>query len=387
MSQQTMHIAPMSADCVTARLRIRLNNYEGLNGSGEDLTLVKEVHRRFCNLYLYRLSAESNRPSLVVKVPIGHGDVAYKEKSRDSSFVDRPRLFGRADPASKSRNEYAALRRIEANFGNQDPRFGSVRIYDMFPEEQAMVMQWIDQPSLRQLVYQMHWFGNAQRAKRLEIAFVHVGAWLRKHHELPSLGHCETRNTSRDDYLQAIERFASYLADRTGNPRSIDQIHRQIVSAAQDHLPSVIPTGQVHGDYAPRNIFIDQANRVTVFDTLGRFEAPVFEDIAKLLMTVKASGPQLLSGGLLYNARQLRRYEQSFLEGYFFDQPIPYTIVRLFEAQLLLEHWAATVYRHQEGRGLRRIAKGLRRTIWQAGFKSYLQEVLADISTDGQNHG
>jgi len=387
MNQTTIPTTALDADCVTARLRSRLSDYEGLDASTEDLTLINEVHRRFCKLYMYRLSPEPTGPKLVVKVPIGHGDLAYKEKSRDSAFVDRPRLFGRADPARKSQHEYAALRRIEASFDDQNPRFGVVRIYDIFPEEQAMVMQWIDQPSLRNLVYQRHRFGNAQRRKRLETAFGNAGAWLRKHHGLPALAHCETRNTSRDEFLQAIERFVSYLADHAGDTHRIRQMHRQIVTAAEEHLPAVISTGQVHGDFAPRNVFIDQGSRVTVFDTLGRFEAPIYEDIARMLMAVKVCGPQLLSGGLLYNTTQLRSYEQSFLQGYFFDQPIPYKIVRLFEAQLLLEHWVAIVYRHREGRGFRRLAKGFRRTIWQIGFKSYLREILADVSDEGQPHG
>lgn len=380
MIRQTLDLAPINADSVTARLHDRLKTYDGLGSDTPRLKLVKEVNRRFCNLYLYSLS-ETSSPDLVVKVPIGHADIAYKEKSHDISFVDRPRLFGRANPLAKSQNEYAALKRIETHFDDeQDSRFGVVRIYDMFPEEQAMVMQWVEHPSLRELLYQSHRFGNANRARRLEPAFEHMGAWLRKHHELPSLDHCETRNKSREDYLESIVRFATYLTEHSGNSKLIHWLHERIIAGAMDVLPAELPTGQVHGDYAPRNAFVGPDSRITVFDTLGRFDAPIYEDIAKLLMTVKACGPQLMSGGLLYDARHLQRYERHFLKGYYSDEPIPLKTIRLFEAQLLLEFWTATVYRHREGRGLRRVAKGLRRTIWQSGFKSYLRSIVTDIS-------
>ncbi len=380
MTQPTMQYAPIDATSITERLRDRLHGYRGLEDSEGTLTLLKEINRRFCNLYIYRLSSQSKCPSLVVKVPVGPGDIAYAQKLSTEGYVDRPRLFGRADPTTKSAKEFAALKRIEGHFGDNDPRFGTVHIYDLFHDEQAMVMEWVDQPSLRQLLYNSHRFRNVQLSKKLEVAFRHMGGWLRKHHDLPPLEHCETRNTSRDDYLESIERFSTYLEDRAGCPTRISEIHRRLIENAQEHLPDTIPTGQVHGDYAPRNAFIDADNRVTVFDTPGRFEAPIFEDLAKLLMTVKASGPQLLSGGLLYNAKQLRRYEENLLEGYFLNEPIPYKCIRLFEAQLLLEHWAATVYRYRDGRGFRRIAKGVRKTLWQRGFQAYLSDILTDMN-------
>ena len=257
----------------------------------------------------------------------------------------------------------------------------------MFPEEQAMVMQWIEQPSLRELLYRSHRFGFARQTRDLTPVFRNMGSWLRKHHELPSLEHCETRSTTRDEYLTAIERFVSYLSKHTTSAKDVIQIHDAIVSTAKTELPSTIPTGQVHGDYAPRNAFVGPRNQVTVFDTLGRFEAPIYEDIAKLLMTVKACGPQLISGGFLYNSNLLQRYEQAFLAGYFHDQPIPIRTVRLFEAQLLLEHWAAAVYRHHESRGLKRAAKGFRRGIWQSGFKSYLRQIVSDIHGPKTDYG
>ncbi|MEX1026675.1 MAG: phosphotransferase [Candidatus Paceibacterota bacterium] len=377
MSQIGINPSMTTSATLTACLRERIADYDRLNGDGNELTLIKEVHRRFCRLYLFRLTS-SGRPDLVVKVPVGHSDVAYETHRHDPCFVDRPRLFERAVPESKSSREYAALCRIQTHFdAKPDRRFGVVRVYDLLPENQAMVLQWIDQPSLRALLYKTHRLANVRRARQLEGAFHHAGAWLRWHHALPSLPHAEIRNTSRDAYLDAVEKFVAYLTNHVSDGDEMRQMHQRIVALAHEHIPTTVPTGQVHGDFAPRNIFVGHGNRVSIFDTLGRFEAPIYEDIAKMLMTVQASGPQLFSRGLFFDHNRLTRFEQHFLEGYFSDQPIPLPTIRLFLAQQLLEHWSAVVYRHQQQRGVKRLAKGLRRTIWQSGFRSYLRHIIS----------
>ncbi|EMI16417.1 hypothetical protein RMSM_06660 [Rhodopirellula maiorica SM1] len=376
-TNQASEVASGKAMDLTDQLQNRLGNYEGLKWTDCQLNLVKEIHRRFCEIYLFSLSPESKQPDLVVKVPIGHSDLAYQEQLLDHTFVDRPRLFGRVEPDSKPWKEYAALRRIQSHFDALgDSRFGVVRVYDLLPQQQAMVMQWIDQSSLRQRLYATHRLSAARKASRLETAFSNTGAWLRQHHQLPALEHCESRSTSRDDYLAAVEQFIAYLSNHVDDPDELRRMHQQIIRLANEHLPSSIPCGQVHGDFAPRNVFIDNANRVSVFDTLGRFNAPIYEDIAKMLMTVKASGPQMLSRGMLYDRKRLQRYEDAFLEGYFDDQTIPLTSIRLFLAQLILEHWAAVVFQHEQQRGFKRVVKGVRRSLWKAGFLTYLREIL-----------
>jgi hypothetical protein len=53
----------------------------------------------------------------------------------------------------------------------------------------------------------------------------------------------------------------------------------------------------------------------------------------------------------------------------------------LFLAQLLLEHWAAVVYRHvQLQRGVKRVVTRLRRVIWQSGFSAYLRDTIGLLS-------
>jgi hypothetical protein len=382
MNQVVLQHAPMTAACLIERLRERMEHYDGLNAVGRELKLIKEVPRRFCKLYLFRLSSHSGRPDLVVKVPMGQTRMASQGKDRNRSLPDRPRLFAQADPNTKPRKEYAALRRIQMHFGAQhDPRFGVVPVYDLLPEHQAVVMQWIDLPSLRERLYATHRFGNARQARRLEKAFSHAGAWLRRHHELPQLADSETRNALRDDYLEAIERYVAYLVDRVGNRDELKRMHQRIVALASDHLPTTVSTGQVHCDFAPRNVFIDHEDRVTVIDTLGRFEAPIYEDIALMLMSINASGPQMFSRGLFYDPKRLHRYEHSFLTGYFFDQPVPFPAIRLFLVQLLLDHWAAAVSRHEHQRGIKRVVQGGRLAVRQSAFQAYLRETITTLSS------
>lgn len=373
--------APSRVDCssegLIEQLRDRMHQYEGLPNNSGELRLVKAIHRRFCRIYLLRVSSGGNQPELVVKVPVGHSDVAYQRQVMDAAFVDRPRLFSRANPANKPRHEYAALCRIQKHFeAKRDSRFHAVKVYDLLPDQEAIVMQWMDQPSMRSKLYASHRFSRQTCTSKLEEAFSHAGAWLHEHHRLAPLDHCESRNGTAEDYLSAIERFVRFLHDHLSHQDELCRIHERIIAEAGDHLPTIIPTGQVHGDFAPRNVLIDDSNRVCVFDTLGRFEAPVYEDIAKMLMTIRVSGPQMITGGTLFNRERLQRFERAFLEGYFGSSTIPWKRIELFLAQLLLEHWAAVVYQHKHQRGVKRIAKSIRRSLWQSGFLNYLREIF-----------
>lgn len=376
MNRNRNKFGEVSEKCIASQLRARLVDYEGLDISG-CLKLTKQLDRRFCQLFFYQTSKHSKGADIVVKVPIGRGDVKFWETARGGK--DRPRLFGRANPTQKPLHEFEALRRIQTHFGSQcDARFDIVRVFDFFPMQNALVMGWNPHPSFRQHLYKAHRLAGFAAPTNLEQIFEHLGAWLQQHHQLPRLSHCETRNSSREDYLLAIERFVTYLRDNTDSPEYFSKVGKTIVALAEEHLPTQIDTGQVHGDFAPRNAFISPTNAVSVFDTLGRFDAPIFEDIAKMLMTVKASGLQLVSFGMLFDENSLRRYEKRLLEGYFQNQTIPYALVKLFEAQLLLEHWAAVVYRYRQAHGLRGWVKGVRSYVWSSGFRSYLNHLVTD---------
>ncbi|WP_153558904.1 phosphotransferase [Roseimaritima sediminicola] len=381
MSASLDHGPPLTVDDLIEQLRQRIDSFVGLDVNPRQCVLVKTIRRRFCQLYLFNLSGRDDSPEILVKVPVGHADVQYQERCRDAAFVDRPRLFGRVDPESKAVKEYEALRRVQTALdAGPDERFGVVRVFDLLPPQHALVMRWVDQPSLRKKLYAAHRLSSPRLACDLETVFGRTGALLRTHHRLPALPHCETRNTTRDDFLAAIDRFVSYLDEHLPGS-DLRRLQQRVIELARGCLPETIPTGQVHGDFAPRNIFVDAANRVSLFDTLGRFEAPIYEDVAKMLMCIHASGPQLISAGVLYAPKRLKRFEDALVRGYFGDRSVPVAAINLFSVQLVLEHWAAIVYRHREHRGAKRIAKQLRRRLWQRGFQQYLNQLLERTET------
>ena len=115
---------------------------------------------------------------------------------------------------------------------------------------------------------------------------------------------------------------------------------------------------------------------LTVFDTQRLWRAPLYEDLAYLLISVKAASPQVRCQGGLFSRRQLATWGARFLNAYFDETPPPLAAVRLYECLLLLEWWAAVNFRHSNGTLAQRAA----RTLSNRYLSRYIQSLLADIS-------
>ena len=107
-----------------------------------------------------------------------------------------------------------------------------------------------------------------------------------------------------------------------------------------------------------------------------------YRDLAHFLLALKACGLQICSRGLLYDSALLDHYEQQFLLGYFPQQPIPLDQIRLYESLLLFERSSALVYRHQECTGLRRLAKGGQRWLWNSYHWRCLDRLVRGLTAN-----
>jgi len=126
-------------------------------------------------------------------------------------------------------------------------------------------------------------------------------------------------------------------------------------------------------------MLVGEQNRVTVFDTLARWRAPIYEDLCQFLLGLKLSGMQASLQGWWHPQSVLRQYERYFLEEYFRDQSIPWKTIRYFECTLLLERWAAIVFRAKEAKGMRRLAKSTRAMVWGRYMARCVDTMLRDI--------
>ncbi len=363
---------------LTALLDARVRGYGRLASGPFEVRRLTTHRRRNSTLHTFSIIPPHDEPDLLVKIPWGSSDCRYAARRDVETYHDRPRLFPRIAPEEKPRYEYAALRHIESHLGKSaSGQIDVVRVFDFLEDEQALVMQWINAPDLRSQLANQHRFAWGTRRRDLTPALTHAGRWLRSYHGLPSLPHTTQRATGRDDLLAAADRFIGYLARHSGQPSGFARLQLRLEALARRCVPRELPAGLVHGDFAPRNVFVDANQRVTVIDTLARFRAPVYEDICHMIIALQTSGPRLVTGDLLYDESIINRYEQAFLQGYFHDSPIPWPALRAVQVTLMLESWCAIVHRHREATGWKRVAKSLRRQLWHRSYQRYTTHLLS----------
>jgi hypothetical protein len=197
---------------------------------------------------------------------------------------------------------------------------------------------------------------------------------------MESLEHTRCRHEHPHEVLEAVERFSAHLAAAGYEARFFRELPARLAPAAS-LLPPRLPLGLSHNDFAPRNILLAADGRMTVFDTQGRWRAPIYEDLAYFLIAIQASGLQVLTGGALYDRPLLARCESAFLAGYFEDEEVPLLSLRLFACLLLLERLSALVTRHQTARGWRRPLKGCRLALWRRFGVGQLRRFVNEIET------
>lgn len=298
--------------------------------------------------------------------------------SSTATDSDRPRLFPKVLPELKSRFEFVAMAAIERHMGRaDDQRFAAVRVLELLPGQQGLVMERARERNLAHLLLRGFPLPTARIAReRIDRIVYNCGSWLRRYHGLPELEHTRTRGKSRGEFTKAVSRFTDYLGRSNGNADFM-RLGREMVFAAEATLPRLLPLGLAHGDYAPRNVLAAPGGRIRVIDTLGRWKAPIYEDISHFLVAIKASTTQIMSRGLACRPRRVEQLERQFLSGYFETQCIPLDHIRLFECQALIERWAANTYRARDARNWKRLAKK-GRVMWSDAFMRNLVDRLLD---------
>ena len=263
--------------------------------------------------------------------------------------TDRPKLGPRIESSAKVEAQYKALSKIHEYFtGMADRRFGAVRPLDIVKEHQAIIMEEVPSPNLRHLVDQTSRLRNPLRGREstsLALAFRNAGAWLAAFHAMPAVQSVKViHNGQRSDFIAMINNLVDFLSSADPRNMFLQQVVAKTVEDAMKILPEELPLGLRHGDFGLSNILAGVDGRITVLDTPAICHSPVYEDLAYLLVGLKARWSQVLSLKLAYDSYQLTLYAQEFLSGYFGQTPIPYRILRLFEVQALLVRWSSKIF-------------------------------------------
>jgi len=342
--------------------------------------LRRSSRRINSTLYEFALATESLRHHVLVKIPFA---IKNKLSSARMDAVERPRLSPKPSTDQKCQHEYLTLCAIARNVRDAaDPRFSAVRVLDLLPQHSVLLMERISACSLNRSLLKASRL-SYRSATDVRQACRHGGAWLSFFHRLPNLPQTQTRCQTRDDFIDSIDRFTDYLG-RMEDDEFFSRIRKQIIPHAEVSLPDHLPLGLSHGDYAPRNVLVDQGCRVSIIDTLGRWRAPIFEDISRFLCALHVSQPQVWLQGWAYSRRVLDELERHFLQGYFAEHDIPYQQIRLFQCQALLDRWASFVNSCRSSRGIRRWAKNGRRWWWRRYFSYHLRHTIEQLTAKSE---
>jgi hypothetical protein len=251
---------------------------------------------------------------------------------------------------------------------------------DIVPEHQAIIMEEVQAPSLRNLVEQTSRLKKpflASRPNDLTVAFRNAGAWLCKFHSMPTVQPVKvTHNGQRLDFVTTVNKLADFLMKADPRNAFLQQIAARTVQEAMQILPEELPLGLRHGDYGLSNILAGLDGKVTVLDTPAICHAPIYEDLAYLLVGLMAKWSQVFSLRLAYDSRRFDSYERDFLSGYFGQSPIPYRIIRLYEVQALLVRWSSKIFvLNEQSAGKNGVWKELQMWLMRRFFKTMLRDL------------
>ncbi len=348
------------------------------------VNLITRSERPRSCLYRFSLAAASLRRDVIVKVS--------DPPRRHASAHEAARLlFGAIPPASSELDEaelpqlrYEGLRLIHEHFSSLgDPRFGSVRPLDYLPERRAVIMEHVDEPTLREAM---------QKGSRLAIrrsgdvaqAFGNTGAWLRKYHQLVPAQAIATRGATRAELLETMALYARYLATVSNDESFFSGLTDRLDRHALHDLPERLPLGLTHADFLPRNVFVGAGYRVTAFDALPRWRVPIYRDLARFTVGLRSVGPQVATMGMAYSRERLEEYERSFLEGYFATGATPLRSVQLYEMLVVLERWAWLKARSGQALKRKRIQKGVQLRLMDAFFRREAGRLLGELEAGGR---
>ncbi len=305
--------------------------------------LVRGHERAKSTIYEFELAFAGQRHIVLAKIPIVEPPDLRCQNGQTAHRGQLPRDCPPVNPADKAWLEYQALTSIHDHITSLgDARFGAIRILDFVTPYGAILSEKIAAPSLARLLVRANRFSSLDDSSVLDQAFHNCGAWLRAFHAMPKRNGVEVRPANRASFIKLVERFAGYLGEKIEDERFFDWTIAKVSKAADENLPNELPCGTKHGDFAMRNILVGADGRVTVLDTLAKWWAPVYTDIAYFLTALKTTRPQILTQGMTFSSSRLARYEQELLRGYFQDDPIPLGAIRLFEVLSLLDRLAST---------------------------------------------
>lgn len=315
------------------------------------------------------VQARGRRFGVIVKELVGAGSQATAPNARGRGGEPRPRLAGRGTFGDRYAHEHAALLRVERHFARLgDHRFETVHALGYVPERVALVTRRIDGVNLRE-------FLRAQRDGDSLAVVERAGGWLRAFHDIPP-GNAQDRHASAAALAAWISAICTFLGENLEQRRYFEDLGAELAARAHRVLPAAMPMAVAHGDFAPRNVLTGRDGRVAVIDMAAVARAPIYEDLAYFVSSIRTSSVRSLTGGVLADDMADRRVEQALLRGYFGADAIPLGPLRLYQVLVTLDKWWGTPPRLASGI-VERVAARVGASVADRHFRRELERLLS----------
>jgi len=334
------------------------------------------------------VSGRRERPRcLLVKLRVhdGRNEAAIVLKARRTGSSREGRSVAQVRPtllpaqplpqADMARREFVGLDLIRAGFADSDAtRFGIARPLAELRQYSAFLMDYIDQPTMRNRLMARSRLLPGRRPPDQRAAWTNAGAWLRIYHRLRPAEPAQPRNADAAAVAGLFDQYADFLARHTRGTdfTKLAQTASQLMIAA---MPAKLPLVLGHGDFVVRNLFESPTGQISVIDPMPRWLVPPYEDLARFVVGMRLLGLQVFSRGLTFGQRQLDAYESAFLAGYFGSDEVPREQLRAYQLLMLLDKWSATV-RPVPPAGPRRLVDTGRRRLADGYFRTEARRLL-----------
>jgi hypothetical protein len=319
----------------TLEQRIALHTDEWfpeLPHSGLELRVLAD--RPSCVLLTVHLDATA-APAALVKV--------RRDSGGGPDAGGRPRLRQEAATAAElTLLEWSGLVAIERACGDVTG-VGVVRPLLLMPDQAALVMSFVDAPTLRDTVLGL---SRLRRSRgRLDDAVTGcmlAGRWLRTFQERSSPTERPVRQGTRDDVVDRLRAYGAHL-----DTRAWRRVAAAGAGLVTELLPPDLPLAIGHGDFAPRNMLLGDG-LLTVIDPLPRWRVPMYDDLCRFLVGLRLIGEQVHTHGLAFPSTTLDALEEAAVSAYL--QPnADRSALRAYQLLILMDKWTAMIDNPRSG--------------------------------------
>jgi hypothetical protein len=340
---------PASTEIILGHIISHAKEYfPELEGRDISVSIITQEHREYSSLYRIQVKDSVKTQKLFVK------SFPQNTESKPSITLSTRARLAPAGNNKRQRTwlEYTALKAIDDHFTALDnPNLGSIRILDFIKNPQTIVMEETTLPDLRHIFFKhSSWRNFIGRPVEYLDTFYNAGAWLREYSSIAKYENVTTRHEKSREFLETFSELVSYVKNECGKKAFFDWVEDIALAAGARHLPTDLPLGLGHGDYAMRNILVKPDGGVISFDTAAKWRTPIYEDIAYFLTRLETNRLQIFSFGLAVRAPVIHSCQEAFLSGYFQNNAVPIESLRLYQVSVLLDSWSAQLDNRNRGR-------------------------------------